>query len=446
LGQPSQSRCTFIDLFAGCGGLSLGLMMAGWTGLFSVERDDLAFQTLKHNLIDSTGTLKYQWPEWIPKKHTTIGRFIKAHLRELKTLRGTVDLIAGGPPCQGFSLAGRRKRDDPRNELFLHYLTIVEAVRPRFLLLENVRGIDVDFGKKEKRGKRGPGRPAIPFSQKIRQKLEERNYKVYPRLVKAADYGVAQLRPRYILIAVDANLLRGVEEFDPFKEMDAIRREFLQSKGLSVSKSISVKEALSDLEVEGKELVDCVDSAGFQQIVYDGPLTRYQRLLHGSLDGTVPNSLRLAKHRDEIRKRFAKILATCRRGVQLSTKDRKRLGINKHCTVPLDPAKPSHTLTTLPDDILHYSEPRILNVREYARLQSFPDWFEFKGKYTTGGDRRVRECPRYTQVGNAVPPFLAECLGILLKRLRQITLDLAASKNEIAHSVRTSESAHELCA
>jgi DNA (cytosine-5)-methyltransferase 1 len=56
-------------------------------------------------------------------------------------------------------------------------------------------------------------------------------------------------------------------------------------------------------------------------------------------------------------------------------------------------------------------------VREYARLQSFPDWFEFKGKYTTGGDRRVRECPRYTQVGNAVPPFLAECLGNLLKRL-----------------------------
>jgi DNA (cytosine-5)-methyltransferase 1 len=137
------------------------------------------------------------------------------------------------------------------------------------------------------------------------------------------------------------------------------------------------------------------------------------------MNGTAPNSLRLANHRDEIRERFAKILATCRRGVQLSNADRKRIGIKKHCTVPLDPSKPSHTLTTLPDDILHYSEPRILTVREYARLQSFPDWYEFNGKYTTGGELRIRECPRYTQVGNAVPPFLAECLGVLLSNIAE---------------------------
>jgi DNA (cytosine-5)-methyltransferase 1 len=81
----------------------------------------------------------------------------------------------------------------------------------------------------------------------------------------------------------------------------------------------------------------------------------------------------------------------------------------------------------LPDDILHYSEPRILSVREYARLQSFPDWYAFKGKYTTGGDRRVRECPRYTQVGNAVPPFLAECLGRLIKGLaKDLNITLTA--------------------
>jgi DNA (cytosine-5)-methyltransferase 1 len=82
--------------------------------------------------------------------------------------------------------------------------------------------------------------------------------------------------------------------------------------------------------------------------------------------------------------------------------------------VPLDGAKPSHTLTTLPDDLLHYSEPRILTVRELARLQSFPDWFEFRGKYTTGGKRRRHECPRYTQVGNAVPPLVAQALGNVL--------------------------------
>ncbi|MBK6780906.1 MAG: DNA cytosine methyltransferase [Gemmatimonadetes bacterium] len=71
-------------------------------------------------------------------------------------------------------------------------------------------------------------------------------------------------------------------------------------------------------------------------------------------------------------------------------------------------------MTTLPDDVLHYSEPRILTVRESARLQSFPDWFTFSGKYTTGGRQRVKECPRYTQVGNAVPPLLAQAIGTAL--------------------------------
>jgi DNA (cytosine-5)-methyltransferase 1 len=417
-------------------------MMAGWTGLFSVEKDDLAFETLKHNLIDATHAPRYEWPGWLPKKHTTIGRFIKTHLRDLKKLRGEVDLIAGGPPCQGFSLAGRRNKDDPRNALFRHYVSVVEAVRPKFLLLENVRGIDVDFGKKAKRRKRGPGRPATPFSLKIRQKLEELNYKVYPKLVRAADFGVPQLRPRYIMIAVEAALLRDQEQLDPFQQFDAIRCTFLRNKGLPIDKPISVKEALSDLETKRKKLVECVDSVGFKQIVYAAPLTHYQRLLHGSLNGTAPNSLRLAKHQHEIRRRFSKILATCRRGVQLSKEDRKRFGINKHCTVPLDSRKPSHTLTTLPDDILHYSEPRILNVREYARLQSFPDWFEFKGKYTTGGDRRVRECPRYTQVGNAVPPFLAECLGRLLKHLKQTLMLNPEESCSSAVKLRSTDGVH----
>jgi DNA (cytosine-5)-methyltransferase 1 len=81
----------------------------------------------------------------------------------------------------------------------------------------------------------------------------------------------------------------------------------------------------------------------------------------------------------------------------------------------MDPNSPAPTLTTLPDDVLHYSEPRILAVRESARLQSFPDWFVFSGKYTTGGPQRTKECPRYTQVGNAVPPLFAGAMGLALK-------------------------------
>jgi DNA (cytosine-5)-methyltransferase 1 len=91
----------------------------------------------------------------------------------------------------------------------------------------------------------------------------------------------------------------------------------------------------------------------------------------------------------------------------------------------MSPTEPAPTITTLPDDVVHYCDPRILTVREYARLQSFPDWFVFKGKYTTGGDRRAKECPRYTQVGNAVPPLLGLAIGKALQDV--LRLDPARS-------------------
>src|SRR3546814_15814129 len=81
---------------------------------------------------------------------------------------------------------------------------------------------------------------------------------------------------------------------------------------------------------------------------------------------------------------------------------RRSYGLKKHRIYPMSPTDPAPTIMTLPDDVLHYSEPRILTVRESARLQSFPDWFQFRGKFTTGGDRRTRACPPYTQGGNAV--------------------------------------------
>jgi DNA (cytosine-5)-methyltransferase 1 len=126
------------------------------------------------------------------------------------------------------------------------------------------------------------------------------------------------------------------------------------------------------------------------------------------------------------------LINTCRKGVQLSRGDREKFKLGKISITPLAPDKPAKTLTTLPDDLLHYSEPRIPTVREQARLQSFPDWFEFKGKFTTGGNRRARECPRYTQVGNAVPPLLAEVTG---KAILEIYKELL-SRNTISRDRR----------
>lgn len=427
---------TFIDLFAGCGGLSLGLMQAGWRGLFAVEKDSHAFSTLKQNLIDGNSKFRYHWPEWLPKSPHRIGAFINKYRQQLASLNGSVDLVAGGPPCQGFSMAGRRKKTDARNTMFRHYVDMVDLIRPKFLLLENVKGIDVAFanGNKDEGGKRKRGRPPKPFSQRIKESLEKIEYHVIPGLVRAVDFGVPQMRPRFIMFAVareylagiDVTLLRSEGGLNPFDILRQERGRFLRRKGLPIDKPVSVRDAISDLETMGKPLVDCVDSSGFRQALYREPLTHYQKLLHGSLNGTAPNSMRLANHRENTRERFQLILSTCRRGVSLSKADRERLGLKKQSTVPLDGDQPSHTLTTLPDDLLHYGEPRILTVREYGRLQSFPDWFEFRGNYTTGGARRVKQCPRYTQVGNAVPPFLAEALGVVLMALIQLCLFVKA--------------------
>ncbi|MGI9075487.1 MAG: DNA cytosine methyltransferase [Bryobacteraceae bacterium] len=418
---------TFLDLFAGCGGLSLGLMRAGWQGLFAVEKDSFAFETLKTNLIDGAREHQYEWPSWLTKAPANVGSILKHHQKELAALKGEVDLIAGGPPCQGFSLAGRRKRSDHRNQAIRHYFAVVKLVRPRLLLIENVRGIAVPFGKKrrERENRQRIGRPAKAFSVRIQEELETLGYQVFPDILRAMDFGVPQFRPRFIIIAILTEKKHGCID-DPFKALVASRVPFLASKGLPSNTPVTVRDAISDLELRGKELIQCIDSPKFQQLKYGGPQTVYQRLMNDGF-GNNPNSMRLAHHAPETTARFERILDRCRRGVQLNRKDRTAFGLNKHCTVPLDADKPCHTLTTLPDDILHYAEPRILTAREYARLQSFPDWFEFRGKYATGGYLRTIECPRYTQIGNAVPPLVAECLGLLLKSIASARAEAAAA-------------------
>lgn len=415
---------TFIDLFAGCGGLSLGLMQAGWIGLFAVERSPDAFKTLRHNLVDDNACRpfngRFAWPDWLPVEPVEIGDFLSRHRDELSALRGTVTLVAGGPPCQGFSFAGRRQANDPRNQLFRKHLDLVDMLRPEVVFLENVQGISVAHGRKQwlEGGRRG--RPRRSYAEKIKQLLDEHGYEPQQMLVRACDFGVPQFRPRYLTVGIRRDLFAGRQAPNFFDTLKAIRNDFLQARGLPTDHLVNVAQAISDLRVVGKTLVACNDPespGGFRQISYVGPESDYQRFMHGSLNGHPVNSLRLANHQPSTVEKFQRILATCRKGVQLSDADRERLGIKKSAIVPLAPDQPSHTLTTLPDDLLHYSEPRIHTVREHARLQSFPDWFDFRGKYTTGGNRRTRECPRYTQVGNAVPPLLAEAVGQAIRKL-----------------------------
>ncbi len=401
----------FIDLFSGCGGLSLGLMQAGWEGIFAIEKTEAAFSTLSTNLL-SQGRYSYAWPEWLPRKNMEVGELIANHVENLRELRGTVDLIAGGPPCQGFSTAGKRDPNDPRNKLAEQYIKVVELVRPSYLILENVRGFNLSFKKDELKGQE----QNFPYSLVVKKKLEEIGYGVSFKVVKSSDWGVPQHRPRFILIAK-----YGVssDDFDPFADIGLFREGFLRAKGLEVDRPVSAGEAIQDLETFGRRLIPNEDSQqnGFYELSYQPPqhLNGFLSIVRAGLENEAPNSMRLARHSDAVRSKFSDILKNCPRGVTVSKSYKAEMEIKKQAITPLCKDLPSATVTTLPDDIIHYAEPRILTVRENARLQTFPDWFEFTGAYTTGGKQRKHTCPRYTQVGNAVPPLLAEAMGLLIE-------------------------------
>jgi DNA (cytosine-5)-methyltransferase 1 len=401
---------TCIDLFAGCGGLSLGLHQAGWEGVFALERSPMAFETLNHNLV-SKPTHFPHWPSWFPREACSIQKLTKKYRLELKSLRGEVMLIAGGPPCQGFSYAGKRQKHDHRNQLYKSYLEVVGLVRPALVLLENVTGITREFGGKKKRGR---GRPPMPYSKRIKRALEKKfGYEMCETEVLASDFGVPQSRVRFVAIGVDRSQFpRGSQAFDPDELLGKVRQALLTTHGLPVDRPISCREALSDLEYDDSNLADSPDTKSYKAGRYSAASTSYQRLMRGTARmGDIADSHRFVKHHQRIVARFTKIRLECPLGKNLPDDFRKRNGIKKACIVPLDPKKPAPTLTTIPDDMIHYGDSRVLTVRECARLQSFPDWFAIKNKYTTGGSRRKTECPRYTQVGNAVPPLLAEALG-----------------------------------
>lgn len=402
---------SYIDLFSGCGGLSLGLAKAGWEGLFAVEKDPAAFETFKYNLIDGKHG-HFNWPEWLPQSATTIQNLLKNHFEELKSLKGMVDLIAGGPPCQGFSLAGRRNSEDPRNKLSEEYIKVVQVISPKYVVLENVKGFNSTF--------KGASRDGLnlPYSVIVKRKLEELGYQVFIDYLNSDDYGVPQKRTRFIMIGIRSDLFHS--DLNPFEKLKTLRIDFLKDKNLPFE-PISVKDAIGDLETSKSSLIyhSGNEVNGFKQIDYIPPsnLNAYQKAMRAGLNNKKPNSMRLARHRPETINKFITIQELCSPGKGLSNENKKLIGTRKQVISVLDPNKPSRTLTTLPDDLLHYSEPRILTVRESARIQSFPDDFEFRGKYTTGGNRRTQECPRYTQVGNAVPPLLGEVLGTLISNL-----------------------------
>lgn len=376
----------------------MGLVQAGFECRFAVEAHPDAFHTYRKNLIEGPASA-HDWPDWLeiaPHDVVSLATHQKDHLA---SLCGTVDLIAGGPPCQGFSTNGRRNPDDPRSRMVEAYLDIVALVQPSLVLIENVRGFTSM-----------PHSSGGTYSDAVRQRLAALGYEAWSDVLLACDFGVPQRRPRYICIAARKGSLPGI---DPIARLRTARHSFLSARGLGTT-PITAREAISDLALNGRRPASDPQwgGQGFKAVSRSDAdeLSRYQEMLRQGCPGQ-PSDCRIPRHSEATSKRMQEILNTCMPGRNITPTERKRLGIGKRTTTPLDADAPAPTVTTLPDDLIHYSDPRTMSVRELARLQSFPDWFSFEGPYTSGGPRRQTACPRYTQVGNAVPPLLAEAIG-----------------------------------
>jgi len=397
--MADSSKLNYIDIFAGCGGLSLGLYNARWKGLFAIEKNPMAFATLKHNLIDKKQ--HFEWPGWLPESPHDINEVLTKYQTELRALKGKVDLVAGGPPCQGFSFAGRRREQDQRNQLVDSYTKFVGVVKPRVLFFENVRGFTSKFVRRSSEGK--------IYSEEVVGKLESLGYDVEPKIIDFSKYGIPQTRKRFILV--------GVQDGDAktfFEKLDNNKKSFLKKKG--IPNTVTVREALSDLERSHGDIAS-PDSKNFMAGQYGQVESNYQKLMRKSYERKNPDSHRFVNHKNSTIERFKFYLETCPRNKNLTSRVKESLNLKKKCIIPLHPDQPSPTLTTLTDDYIHYCEPRVLTVREFARLQSFNDWFEFRDKYTTGGSLRVSEVPRYTQAGNAIPPLFVEQSGDVLRAM-----------------------------
>lgn len=413
-----------MDLFAGCGGLSLGLEQAGFVPVFVNELNDDARATYIANRVD-----KHEWLAEAGFHSSDVKgmvldkKFLPALEKRLADTfgieSGELDLLVGGPPCQGFSGIGHRrsysvdKEQLPSNHLFQDMAAIIHRLRPRAFVFENVRGLL--HSKWTSDGQKGEiWKQVLETYQKIS------GYSVAYSLVYAKDYGVPQNRPRVLMVGVRDDVGSGlVREGNP---EDAIRRGYLPATGLV--KAPDLIDLLGDL------VDDCYENGGETTRYPNAARTNIQKHLRTPLCGGSPfrkgeplTEHEYSKHNDRI---LAKFKAMHANGGKVPAKFQTKKFAQRLLPGRWDASGPTITATSLADDYVHFSQPRVLTVREWARLQMFPDWYQFAGKRTTGGIRRAgnpregifdREVPKYTQIGNAVPVELARNVGLHLARI-----------------------------
>ncbi len=411
---------TYIDVFSGCGGLSLGLGWAGWSGMFAIEKDPMAYSTFEHNLIAKDAPYQHfqNWPSWLSKEPHDIEDVLTDGEAEsqLLMLEGKVTLLAGGPPCQGFSVAGARNGNDPRNLLVFRQIEMIRLVKPLFALVENVGG----FGKKFVL--RPSDNTTRTVAEEAMEKIHEIGYSVGKVTINAADFGVPQLRKRVLLFAVSEAFAGRLDVEGLFEDVLAeIGIEQRKEFKLATDRYVNVKEAISDLS--GEECISDPEFKDYSTCTYLPTQSSYQRLMRANCRGKkVPTCHRFNRHSERLIALFDKAHKTQPAG-RLSKEFLYENGCHSNKRFVLDMEKPCSTLTTAPEELIHYKHPRIATLREMARLQSFPDDFQFYGRYTLNGPARGVDVPRNAQIGNAIPPLVGRAIGMAIERISRMVLE-----------------------
>ena len=350
-----------IDLFCGSGGLSCGLSMAGFETLIGVDNNSATVETFQKNHNGSSaivGDIENITEDQICQK---IGS-------------PNIDIIVGGPPCQGLSLSGPRKYDDPRNKLFLSFVRITNEIKPNAFILENVPGLVSLFKGKIK--------------DTIIEEFENIGYNVSFKVLNAADYGVPQLRKRVFFVG-----LKNQERKFIFPEPTHFETTAL----LKNEKYITCKEAISDLPSLDSDYMGCE-----KQNYSTRPENDYQMFMRKD-SKFVFNHIG-TKHTEKVRK-IINMVPDGGNYKNLPEEYKKTRNFHVAWT-RFSSKKPASTIDTGHRHHFHYKYNRVPTVRECARLQSFPDNFIFYGN----------KGQQYSQVGNAVPPLLAKAIGMELSK------------------------------
>jgi DNA (cytosine-5)-methyltransferase 1 len=332
-----------LDLFSGCGGLSFGLEKVGFRVIAGIDNWTDALKTFQKNHKDA--------------KALTVD-LGKPDLDAIKKEIGDVDVVVGGPPCQGFSISGNRDLNDPRNKLYKGFVQIVKRFNPKVFVLENVPNL-VSIGE----GK---------IKDEIIKDFEKLGYKVKYKILLASDYGVPQNRRRVIFVGV-----KGENNF-----------EFPIPMFNEGQKKVSSSDAISDLPDH-----DMQDGSFLRQ----KPRTQYQEKMR-TKDSKIFNHVLTAHD-----KKTVEIISLVPDGGNYKDLPQEHINTRRVniAWTRFNSTKPSNTIDTGHRHHFHYKYNRVPTVRESARLQSFPDDFIFLGSKTS----------QYKQVGNAVPPLLAEAIG-----------------------------------